>query len=381
MALIKTGSIVADISGKVGDNIYSRNASGPYVKTFAAPTITPSTYTAAAQQALADANVAWQNLTDIQFNNWVQFSKQFPRPTFHNGYQSIDPKALFVSSFINLYYTGLTPSPLPIPPNGSGFNKIDLDLAASPNPLIYIRGGVTNSDYKVNLYSNVHQPSSIRSINTIPTYYFKTVDYVPNSGIDFQGDFLTRFGALPLSPGRRLFMKAKVIHVQSGIAVNKGWNNQIFAGTLTPGTLGKTTIGGTLRSQPNGHALPVTAPYDGFINSLSLYRDQRANTIQFAVYNDLGGKANSLLAQTLPVSNNNPDGWRTLSLTSPLAITAGTKYHLAAFCDGNLAFYYDSGPSNNDSSSVTTLPPPNPFGWNNFNTIVASIYANCDFLI
>ena len=76
MASIKTGPIVADIAGRVGDNIFSRNKYGPYVKAYAAPTIPVTSYVTAARVSFAAASDAWLALSEFQKLNYATFSAQ-----------------------------------------------------------------------------------------------------------------------------------------------------------------------------------------------------------------------------------------------------------------------------------------------------------------
>ena len=93
MALIKPGSIVADIRGSVGDETYSRNQGGLFVRARAAPA-NPNTPAQQACRAVITAlSQFWSGtLTDQQRSNWRQYAHQHPRAnrfgdrTLTNGY-------------------------------------------------------------------------------------------------------------------------------------------------------------------------------------------------------------------------------------------------------------------------------------------------------
>lgn len=76
MASIQTGSIVANISGSVGSESYSRNAYGPYVKSRVTPTNPNTAAQQAARSDISDAVAAWQALTDAQRNAYVVEARQ-----------------------------------------------------------------------------------------------------------------------------------------------------------------------------------------------------------------------------------------------------------------------------------------------------------------
>ena len=78
MANILPSSVVADISGKLGDQIYSRNRGGAYVKAYAAPTGTPSSKQTNARTYFALAESNWQGLSDEQRLKWMEYASTHP---------------------------------------------------------------------------------------------------------------------------------------------------------------------------------------------------------------------------------------------------------------------------------------------------------------
>ena len=81
MATIRPGNIVADIRGKLGDTVYSRNSAGPFVRERIDP-VQPDTQLQLDQRALLTAlSQAWSGtLTEAQRATWRQYASTWPRP-------------------------------------------------------------------------------------------------------------------------------------------------------------------------------------------------------------------------------------------------------------------------------------------------------------
>ena len=93
MAVIQTGSIVSDIRGSVGEQTYSRNQGGLYVKTRSGPGSEPTAKQIAVTDAAADLSRYWSaTLTDAQRRSWRQYAAEFPhknqwgKASLTNGY-------------------------------------------------------------------------------------------------------------------------------------------------------------------------------------------------------------------------------------------------------------------------------------------------------
>ena len=381
MARIKTGSIVSDISGKVGSEIYSRNKGGPYVKNWAAPTIPFSSFRDLARDALSDANTAWTNLSDGQKNAWSGFSNQFTRASFYDGYRIIDPRAHFISSFINQSYIGLSPNPLPVFPVSPGFTYVDLDLSASPSPLITPYGGSANANFKIIYSASFPVSAAVRSPNTVSFYNFGFTDYNPGAPYDFAGDYFTRFGVLPASPQQRVFLKARVIHTSSGNTVGSFITDDLFLGTLTPGILGINSVLGSTRSDTNNWTTRVQAAYDGFITGLNIYLQATGGEFNLSVYNTLSGQPNALLGSGYVASGYSVPGWVSAVIDPEIAIVQNNYYWLAINKSLGKTFRYVGSGNSSRFYSPGVLAPPNPWQLQSANSWSISLYANVLYLI
>lgn len=70
MALYTAGIAVGEISGKIGNVVFTRGRYGPVIRTRAIPTLVQNDYTAAARGRLAYLSQQWGDLTDAQKEAW-----------------------------------------------------------------------------------------------------------------------------------------------------------------------------------------------------------------------------------------------------------------------------------------------------------------------
>ena len=81
MASILTSSVVADIRGKIGDEVYSRNGSGLYVRSLGT-WVQPDTARQLSRRLfITDVAPAWSaTLTEQQRDDWRSYAHQHPQP-------------------------------------------------------------------------------------------------------------------------------------------------------------------------------------------------------------------------------------------------------------------------------------------------------------
>lgn len=360
MARIKTGPVVADIAGKVGDNIFSRNASGPYVKAHASPTIAPSSYTAAAQAAMTAAAAAWNALSDSERLNWAKFSDNFPRASFHDGYRKIDPRAQFISSWINQEYSNITPDPQPVSPGPSPLesilvsvpliNEIDITfegLAADPNYGVIVRGGIGLSP-------------GVMSRNTVPFYFMIAAPYPGPGTFDMTPYYVPRISPSVPASTSRAFMECRVIHLASGIEVGRVWNSTLGFAISYPFNLGNESIEASDTSASPPNCFRVFCPANGTVNDVYYYTRAVSGNNRVAIYDDNGGVPDNLLAKSNLIPNGFPPGWKQGSLTTPVSVVNGNYYWIGLVNDfgGSFAFSVLASGSVQLSSGFGDFPDP-----------------------
>lgn len=115
MALIKLGSIVTRISGKVGGQQFGTTAAGSYMKNSGTPRKSITLLQQTKMQKMADTSQAWRQLTPTQRELYRSASSSYPylnrvgETKFYSGY------AIFCQLRNNQINAGLTPQHLPLP--------------------------------------------------------------------------------------------------------------------------------------------------------------------------------------------------------------------------------------------------------------------------
>ena len=105
MATIKTSALVADIRGKVGGNIFSRNRGGAYVRMFTAPVNPSSTKQAAIRGLFGTMMTEFRALSVAAQTAW----RKAVYPTTNRVGDAIDISggALYIKANMNLMASGL----------------------------------------------------------------------------------------------------------------------------------------------------------------------------------------------------------------------------------------------------------------------------------
>lgn len=329
MARIKTGSIVADIAGKVGDNIYSRNAAGPYVRAYAFPTIPYSEFRDAAREAMALGSADWASLSDAERLNWASFSRQLKSPSFHNGHRSIDPRNTFLACKMHLYYCSIFDNPLPVFPVPSPLSSLSLLFPSSSEMLLNLDGTAASEDLAVILKGAIGLSPAVMSRNSVPFYWFATIAWDGPQTIDIASAFTARiFGTVP-SGDERAFVNADVIHLASGIKIGSLWCSSLGYSLAYPYALGHDSVFALNTNAAPGTVMPFVAPGSGIVNTMYWYSHVTSQNVRFGIYSDDSGAPDALLGKTNLVANSASAGWKNTPLISPVNITAGNTYWIA----------------------------------------------------
>jgi hypothetical protein len=362
MASIKTGSIVADISGKIGNEIYSRNRAGLYVRSFTSPVQPNSVYQLAARQLVIDANLAWNNLSELDYSNWLRFSENFKTSYFNDSRLSVDPRSFFIKCYIYKNRTAVGGNPIPEFPTNLGFESVDIDFSDPIEPRVILNGGSNNSAFAALLYSDIPQSPGVRSLNSIQKLFYGVTDYIQGTPLNPSDLYTDRFAGWPVLETKRMFFQAKIIHKNSGLKVGQGWNNKLKDFTPDPYTLGYPAGDGAAQTIRHQRASLVTTTLAGTIFGISLKQSTTGGNIQVGIYAKSGANATTLLASSnsLPVG---PAGVTTYyPLTSPFAAAAATSYFIGAVKDTNSLSLMTLGGPTHRYDPGAQYPLQNPFG-------------------
>lgn len=131
-------------------------------------------------------------------------------------------------------------------------------------------------------------------------------------------------------------------------------------------TFGKTTAGATRDGRiPNQvQACRYTCPENSVLTKISAYIAlyNAGYYVKAAVYSDLNGSPNSLLAESEPVAVGTALNWYDFLMPS-INIPANTPVWLCLLANNAMSIYYDAGDVGQYKARNTAYPTfPNPFG-------------------
>ncbi len=362
MASIATGSIVADISGKVGDNIYSRNRAGPYVKAYAAP-VQPNTTKQLLRQAMFSLSVVtWNELSDADHLAWVAFSLQYQKSSFNSSKVKVEPRAFFIGCAMNILVAGGSFPPSPVMPDNMGFTHIDVSIPDATHLEVIWRGGVSDPNYDLTYYSTFAHPLAVRSINSVQQVFFGRFSYLADTTFQLFTGWNTNFPSGFPTSEQRIFISTKITHFLSGIQVGFGWASVIGPGGGSPFNVGNEDIRTSQSTFKNRRATQITAPANGDINSLSCYLHVNGGNILVGIYADAAGSPGARLGISVSTVATAAPGFQLIPLISSVAITSGTKYWLALVGNGTLKIGFDATPITYSDGPGSSFDLPDPFG-------------------
>lgn len=328
MARLKLGSIVSDISGKVGTEIYSRNKGGPYVKSFAVPSNPESSFRTLAESYMAAANGAWQSLSDSDYEIWSSFTQTFLKSSFGSGYKNRDPRDFYISCFINRKVAGLSGSPSPVMPQPSGFLSLSISIPAVNSIMFNLSGGSSSADFRTVYYGNVSSNLAVRSFNTLPMYRLNASNYTTGSDINLSASYLSRLSISFPSAINRVFGMVRIIHSLSGIEVGSGRNTALFTSAPEPFQYGPTFTGGSNGVSDSKRGLYFAPTGNGQIETFNIFTIVGSSMVRFALYSGDDTGPDSLIFQTSSIPAAGSNAWTSHTLPTPYEFSAGDTFWL-----------------------------------------------------
>ena len=138
MAIFTPGSIIGQISGKIGGTVFSHNKGGAYIRNGAIPTLVSSAAAIAAKNRVSVLSVAWSGLTDAQRAAWKLYAEQNTVINRLGNSITIPPLAHYIS--INSRLMASADTVLDVPP-----------ISAAPDPLdtITLTADIGAGDFEI----------------------------------------------------------------------------------------------------------------------------------------------------------------------------------------------------------------------------------------
>lgn len=216
MALITAGSIVGQVSGRIGSVIFSHNRGGPYARNGVIPVSSQSTYSLAVKAAFAAASQAWRNLTEDQRQAWSTWAQTNPVMNRLGSSTILQGNAAFVQ--INARLSALAVAMLDDPPVTNAPDALitlvgsfdiglgTFDLAFTATPL-----GATERLYV--FAALVSSPSINYVKNLMKLIVVSTAAQA--SPLDIETELSDRFGTLIV--GQKVIVTAAVLDTATGL--------------------------------------------------------------------------------------------------------------------------------------------------------------------
>lgn len=212
MALIKLGSLVTRISGKIGGQTLGTSASGSYIKNSGTPRKAITLRQQTAMQRMATTAQSWRNLSEVQRQLFRSASPSYPylnrvgETKYYSGY------AIYTMLRNNLLQLGVNSIPVPLPKDTFGpIGSFDIKFMMSkiqtvPTP------SEPDTDYRLFFSRPVSRGVTDSYINL---YFLRILTGMDiGSMLDLTPQVIERFGAAP--PGSRFYWRVDGVNFTTG---------------------------------------------------------------------------------------------------------------------------------------------------------------------
>jgi hypothetical protein len=215
MAKIMYGTLAGAVSGAVGNQVFSHNRYGAYVRTRVIPTKSGTGSALQARATLVNASQAWAQLTADQQAAWRTYAQSNPIVDRLGQKQVLDGHGAYVQVNARLLKAGVAQMVLPVAKASPAslltcaFTAIHAglcNLVFTPTPLgaglkIWVKAAVVDSP-GVNYVTNLMKLVTVAAVATA-------------SPLDLAADIESRFGTLTV--GQFVAIEAYVFDTASGL--------------------------------------------------------------------------------------------------------------------------------------------------------------------
>jgi len=234
MAKIKFSVGISAASGKVGGNVFSRNGSGAYLKSFSMPVNPNTSKQQAVRAAFATQVAAWRNLTPAQQQLWKDMAPQYPAQDALGNQIQYSGQQLFVKLNQSLTTAGQTALTSPLVPQSFSATSLDgatVELTAGVLTTGELSLGVVGATNEALIVTIT--PSMSAGITSPGKSSFRKVLVVENLSLATDYDFTTEYIALYGSPelGTKVFVQATILNIDTGQRLNLGRVSVTVSGT------------------------------------------------------------------------------------------------------------------------------------------------------
>lgn len=234
MAKIKFSVGISAASGKVGGNVFSRNGSGAYLKSFSMPVNPNTTKQQAVRAAFATQVAAWRNLTSAQQQLWKDMAPQYPAQDALGNQIQYSGQQLFVKLNQSLTTAGLTAITSPLVPQS--FSNLVFGAFSMTNTA----GVLTAADVEISAAGTSDEsfivtmtPSLSAGITSPGKSSFRKTFTENDASAGSTLDVVTAYQALYGNPelGTKVFASVTLLNNNTGQRLNLGRLSAIVGGT------------------------------------------------------------------------------------------------------------------------------------------------------
>lgn len=216
MAKIRTGPMVAQISGSIAGTTFSHNRYGAYARSRSIPVTSTTSYALQAKARLAQASQSWQDLTDAQRNTWSAWAGANPITDRLGERQVLSGHTAFV--MLNRRILQIPGTMIDAPP-----------ISEAPEPLLTLTGSY---DIGAGTFELAFTPAALGASERLCVYAALVnspgINYIENyrklvsieaaataSPVDLTTEIETRLGSMTV--GQTLIYEAYVLDEDTGL--------------------------------------------------------------------------------------------------------------------------------------------------------------------
>lgn len=211
------GHIVAEIRGKIGATVFSRNHAGAYIRERVTP-INPQTVAQTVVRTFFTATAqAWRSLTSVQRLMWHTAVNSFKATDIFGDVKTLTGSQLYQKLNLNIRNIGGTPISVPPTPEAVPvMDSMSFVSDVSDDTVIVTYSPVIPATVTVELFATA--PMSAGK-NFVKSEFKKLGNYLAAdvSPLDVTAEYKAIFGGVG-SVGQKIFIKARPIVTLSGIA-------------------------------------------------------------------------------------------------------------------------------------------------------------------
>ena len=219
MALVRYGSLVTELSGKLGGHVFQRSAGGSVVHTLSRPPKWPTPRKLAQQSNFLRIKNLWNTLTPADVANWNAASIDYPQQDPFGNTFYLTAYALFIMLNLNLLEGSFAPITTPLPPEasqvltgisgildlGAGTFMVDCNAVPVPATMAYL----IYAGYQAHGLSSSDRHNNYKFVLSIPPTNAMPSDIATQYGLLYPG-------YLSYKSGESIYCKIVAVHSATG---------------------------------------------------------------------------------------------------------------------------------------------------------------------